>query len=380
MNRLTHIIILDPVAFAGGSKISTKHVLSQLKSQDTRVTILTADPASWSSSQAYITRLRMPQLLKKAEQGMMYFARHLLIAIQLLWLRLFVGQIHTALGASGPGVDLALYLVKPLLSFRVVQMVHGPVAPSRTIGRCFIAANSVFYLDSTQKSLSSALNAAGYPNDVDTHSHIQTFRNGLPKQSWPSQCQYNYSVMFWAASLLKWKGLDTFMAALSQFPSSKRPETHICYIRPQQNNLAISGAPQPLNKVFWHHSPANLDEIRARANIFVSTSIQEPFGLSILEAMAAGMCVIIPADGAFWDKQLTENINCLKYYPNDINSLSTIMMMAHSNIQDVKTIGRAACKVAHQYDTDHCFMTICEHLVAKQIAVLTTPPQKEIQR
>ncbi|WP_232312641.1 hypothetical protein [Enterovibrio coralii] len=107
MSKLNHILILDPIAFAGGSKVSTKHVLSQLESKDARVTILTADPKSWAQSQAYVKPLHMPEKLEKAEQGLLYFARHVVIALQLMWLRLFIGKIDTALAASGPGVDLA---------------------------------------------------------------------------------------------------------------------------------------------------------------------------------------------------------------------------------------------------------------------------------
>ncbi|PMN70658.1 glycosyltransferase family 4 protein [Enterovibrio norvegicus] len=377
MSRLTHIVILDPIAFAGGSKVSTKHVLSQLESQEARVTILTADPETWASSQAYVAKLHMPKRLEMAEQGLGYFARHILIAMQLLWLRLFVGQMHTALGASGPGVDLGLYLVKALLGYRLVQMIHGPVATSRTIGRCLNTADNVFYLDATQPSLSDALKAAGHSPDVASHSQFQPFRNGLPKQSWPRQCQYDYAVMFWAASLLKWKGLDTFTAALSQLTPAERPESHVCYIRPKQSNLPTSEAPQTLSKVFWHHAPENLDEIRAGANIFVSTSTKEPFGLSILEAMAAGMCVIIPSDDAFWDRQLTANQHCLKYQPDDVDSLIEAIQTADQNMQQVKAMGQAASTIALQYRADLCFAAICESLLNKSRQVMPELVSKE---
>ncbi|WP_097356988.1 glycosyltransferase family 4 protein [Candidatus Enterovibrio escicola] len=363
MSRLKHIVILDPISFAGGSKISTNHVLSQLKNKNVRVSILTADPDSWASSQAYVSILHMPCMLETAEHGIRYFVRHVLIALQLIWLRLFAGRMHTALAASGPGVDFALYLVKPILNFSLVQMVHGPVAVSRTIGRCLMAADNVFFLNTSQNSLSSAVGAAGFHTNIAAHHNFQPFCNGLPTQVWPSQCQYDCPVLYWAASLLKWKGLDTLISSLGKISPSKRPETHICYIRPTKNNLPVSKAPHPMSKVFWHNSPDNLDKIRAHGNIFISTSTREPFGLSILEAMAAGMCVIIPADGAFWDKQLIHNINCLKYQPDNVNSLSEAIVHAQHNLMKVKELGITAKVIAQQYRADLCFSTICDHLI-----------------
>ncbi|WP_394208968.1 glycosyltransferase family 4 protein [Enterovibrio calviensis] len=379
MSKLKHILILDPIAFAGGSKVSTKHVLAQLENKDVRVSVLTADVKSWRQTQAYVRHLFMPARLESAEQGLAYFARHLLIAAQLLWFRLVIGTIDTALAASGPGVDLGLYLAKPFLGYRLVQMVHGPVATSRTIGRCLMRANHVFYLDSTRESLCSALKATGNTDDVSAYPHFQTFNNGLPKSAWPSPCQHDYAVVFWAASLLKWKGLDTLIQALSSVPPSQRAETHICFIRPEQTTLTVSDAPQSVSKVFWYEAPDDLDGIRARANIFVSTSTKEPFGLSILEAMAAGMCVIIPEDGAYWDTQLTHGVNCLKYAPHDVNALAGSLIDAQSDMRTLKRIGKAANIVSQQYRAEYCFSDICEALVPNSGSRFSSLSRNEVQ-
>ncbi|WP_232312640.1 glycosyltransferase family 4 protein [Enterovibrio coralii] len=251
-------------------------------------------------------------------------------------------------------------------------MIHGPVALSRTIGRCLIAADNVFYLASTQASLEKALAAAGHGTDVANYAQFQTFKNGLPKHEWPSPCQYDYSVVFWAASLLKWKGLDVLVRAISSIKPSMRPETHVCYIKPQQNNLPVSEAPQPINKVFWHHAPENLDHIRAGANVFISTSTKEPFGLSILEAMAAGMCVIIPADGAFWDQQLTDGVNCIKYTPNDDKALADAILLAQGNMNSVKRMGKAVATIAQSYRAEICFSAICSALMSEPASALNS--------
>lgn len=379
MKRLKHIVILDPIPFAGGSKVSTKHILSQLESKPVRISILTSDPDTWAKTQAYVKTLYMPKQLEKTEQGLSYFARHFLIALQLLWLRLFVGRMDTALAASGPGVDLGLYLARFLLGYRLVQMVHGPVARSRTIGRCLLSADEVYYLDSTRDSLNHAISATGSLEDVSAFPQFQTFRNGLPKALWPTRCQYDYAVLFWAASLLKWKGLDTLTKALSHMTPSERPETHICFIRPKQTNLAVSNAPQCITKVFWHEAPEQLDAIRAHSNIFVSTSTKEPFGLSILEAMAAGMCVIIPSDGAYWDTQLTDGENCLKYLPDDEADLARTLAKAQQNMQSLKELGEEAFQIARQYRAELCFSAICEALTQQRARSEAALARDEVQ-
>lgn len=379
MSSRKHILILDPIPFAGGSKVATKHILQQLDGNATHISILTADPQSWAKSDARITRLRMPKKLERTEQGIAYFLRHGLIALQVLWLRLIIGKVDVALAASGPGVDLGLYLARLFAGFDIVQMIHGPVACSRTIGRCLLDADKVFYLDSTRDSLNRALEAAGSALDADEFSHFKTFRNGLPRETWPSQCQYESAAVFWAASLLKWKGLDVLTEALGRLTPSERPQTHVCYIRPKQTNLAVSDAPQPINKVFWHQEPDNLDAIRSGCNIFVSTSTKEPFGLSILEAMAAGMCVLIPADGAYWDNQLTNGENCFKYQADNADDLRRVLNLAQSDMRKVKQLGTAASVLAQQYRAEHCFSAICNALTQTAGGSLRSLTSDEVQ-
>jgi glycosyltransferase involved in cell wall biosynthesis len=358
MTHKTHLLVLDPIAFIGGSKIATANILRLLDVENTRITVLSGDPQAWQLPNVTRVKLNEAACLSSKEQGLAYFLRHIYIALVLLITRLRFGKFELAIGASGPGVDLALYLIKPLLNLTIMQLVHGPVASSRTIGRCLLKANQVYYLESSQASLKAALVCISQTPIKRLPSHFELLKNGLPKQNWPSPCQTTKAVVFWSASLLKWKGLETLLDALTTITAHRRPTTHICYIKPKDSLLPISQAPIPLQAIQWHHNPDNLDAIRASANIFVSTSIKEPFGLAILEALAAGHCVLIPKDNAYWDRHLTDNINCIKYTSEHAIDLSKKLLALSQDIETVRQIGRNGAALAHDYCAENQYANI----------------------
>lgn len=375
MSQKKHMVLVDPIAFAGGSKVATENILRQLNFDKTRVSVLTADQSSWHLPEIEHQTLFEPDFLVKKEQGVGYFLRHLNIALQLFLLRMRHGPIDIALGASGPGVDLATYLVRPLLKFKVIQLIHGPVAASRTIAKCLLQASQVHYLETTASSITSALARVDQGSKELIPPKYHLLRNGLLPEKWPSQCQYETPVVFWAASLLKWKGLDTFTAALRQIPDTERPKTHICYIEPKNTNLEVSQYSSVIYGVRWHRDPDHLDLLRSESNIFVSTSKQEPFGLSILEAMAAGHCVVIPKDGAFWDRTLIDGVNCIKYEPGNAYDLAKKIIRLKRNLLMIRTLGESAKQLARSYRADICYVPIKHAIEAPNLTSTTDTSQ-----
>ena len=363
MIRKRHLIVIDPTAFSGGSKVATENILRLLDTEQTRITVLSADAHSWQLPQLNRVHLYQPKWLAKQEQGICYFLLHIYIAFNLLLTRLRFGQFDIGIGASGPGVDLALYLLKPLLGIKIIQLVHGPVARSRTIARCLIRADEVYYLESCQNSLISTLSCITNKPQVVMSSHFHIMQNGLPQHAWPTACQTLYPVIFWAASLLKWKGLETLLAALEQIEPEMRPETHICYIKPRYTQLPISQAPTDIEQVRWYENPVNIDQLRASSNIFVSTSNHEPFGLSILEAMAAGLCILIPSDGAYWDRTLKNNVNCIKYRAGDAADLAKKLLVLSRNMKRVTDVGRRAAQIALNYRAQKQYANITKSII-----------------
>lgn len=361
METFKHIVVIDPIAYAGGSKVATDNLLATLQQPNLKITIITKDKLSWSQPEyQFIKLVEMPGLAHK-EQGIWYFVRHLILALNIIWARLRYGKINIAIGASGPGVDLSLYLTQRLLNFSIIQLIHGPVANSRTIARCLVRAMHVFYLKSTLPSIERCL-----LNLLDQHQikplitsdSFDVLNNGLAASSWPSQCQYHTPKILWAASLLKWKGLDFFIQTMAAIPEQCRPPTEICYIRPQGTDQAISQAPVTLSKVTWHEQPPKFNLIRASCNIFISTSINEPFGLAILEAMAAGHCVVIPSDKAHWDNTLRHGVNCIKYQANDLHDLVSKVTALGDDIKKIKRIGQQGQEVARHYQAPKIYASV----------------------
>lgn len=344
-----HLVIIDPIYTYGGSKVATENILRLLDEEKLRITVLTANPSSWQYEHLHTRRLYEPKWLANKIKGSLYFVRHFFIALQLLLLRFRLGKIDLALGASGPGIDLSLYLLKSLLKYKIIQLVHGTVAQSRTVGHALKGADEVYHLNSAYDSLLASINRVSKEDYCRLPPNFRQMINGLSEHNWPQPCQYQTPAIFWAASLLKWKGLDTLISALQIVEPVIPIETHICYIKPEQDHIPTCKAPVIIQGVHWHNSPDNLDQIRAGANIFVSTSENEPFGLSILEAMAAGHCVFIPDDNSYWAQHLTDGINCIKYKPGSPDNLVKKLTPIIANLEEIRRLGNNAMNIARQY-------------------------------
>lgn len=358
MKRKTRILIIDPISFRGGSKVATEIALRQLDLCRYDTFSLTADRKSWNNPSIKKLLLREPKCLMNKEEGILYFIRHLFIAMNILLAQVRIGKLDIVIGASGPGVDLSLYLFKPFFRYKIIQLVHGPVATSKTIARCLITADKILHLESTKPSILKALSTIKHLADATNNISMQSFNNGICESRWPAQCQYTTPTVFWASSLLEWKGLDLLINTLTTIDNREKPETHICYIRPSNSRLPSTSAPVTIHNTYWYEDPKNIDCIRSSCNIFISTSKNEPFGLSILEAMAAGHCVLIPADGAYWDKVLEHNVNCLKYPPGDRLSLAKLLRFLNNNPGNIQAIGTSAAEMAKGYKAEKLYEPI----------------------
>lgn len=372
---MMHNVIFDPIPFKGGSKIATSEALRHCDANQVSFTVLTVDAAFWRSSllarQHNINIVSLGSLpwLNQQYSGIFYWLNQLYFTAMLLWHFCFLTKVDQVIGASGPGIDMPIYLAQFARRFAIVQLIHGDVATSRSIGWCLTRSQQVFYLPSAYKSIVAAMRSyiQHYTDieDIDSvllfhirANHFYTFVNGIGQENWPSRSKSHSPTCFWCASTLKWKGLDLFVTTLRHLHLTHAIPSHICFIQPKQTSLGVSSAPVVLKHTSWHQDPTNLDEIRRQCNIFISTSAHEPFGLSILEALAAGMCVIIPQDGSYWDRQLTHGVNCLKYQANDTKALSQAILTLFREHDLLLSLQDKAYNIAQQYTAQKAYAQI----------------------
>ena len=293
--------------------------------------------------------------------------------IQLFLVTLKLPKLDWLVGLSSPNNDMPLYLLRLFTRKPIVQMVHGLVGASRISGYCLVKAYSIYYLDNTRDSMVDAL--AMYLK-IPKHAVYQfwptlntsSFVNGLSSQRKTKQANPISQRVFWAASLLKWKNVDLLVDAINQDEMTNLKAT-ICYIKPNIAGLEYSEPDLSQPNIEWHESPDNLDELRAQCGIFVSTSVNEPFGLSILEALTAGMCVVIPHDGSYWDRMLIHGKNCMKYTPNDAASLHNAIVLLNESPWLKVTMGLEALNIASLYTAERCYFSITQQLCLSLIHI-----------
>jgi len=350
MNSKINILIIDPIRFRGGSKVATETILRQIDQHRFNITVLTSDKNSWNLSSIRKLSIFEPKFFRIKEQGIPYFIKHTILSLNIVLAIIRSKNTKIVIGASGPGVDFSIYLIKRFFNYKIIQFVHGDVAKSKTIGRCLSVSDRTFYLPSAYPSIKKALSTVGLSDNLWRKSkNVNELENGICKNQWPSACQYKIPTIFWASSLLKWKGLDILINAIRKIDIENRPDTNICFIKPLDTQLPISDHFMDIKNIEWYEDPNNLDKIRASSNIFISTSKNEPFGLSILEAMASGHCVIIPEDNAYWDRTLFHNKNCIKYAPQDPDDLRSKIEFLQNNPDVIKRIGMCAQIISLEY-------------------------------
>lgn len=374
-----HCLVFDPISFKGGSKIATLEALGTVSAGQCQFTVVTATPKIWQDPtltnrfSVKIIPLPLIRSMAKCHQGWGYWLNQLFFSAFLLLILIRFPSIKRVIGASGPGIDMPLYIVSRFFTLDIIQFIHGPIGRSSSIGWCLTKATQVFYLHSATNSMLVALDC--YYQRIlkiaDTRSastlivsqaHFATFHNGISAARWPTRCQQTFPVVFWSASLLKWKGLDTLIDMLHQLNLVQPVAANICFIRPKDLDLPVSDAPVNLRHVQWYQDPDNLDDIRSQSNIFVSTSHNEPFGLSILEALAAGMCVVIPDDDSYWSQRLVHCQSCLKYTPSDANSLSQAIVSLLDDKRLTEQLSKQSLLMAKHYRAETCYQQVAQRL------------------
>ena len=95
--------------------------------------------------------------------------------------------------------------------------------------------------------------------------------------------------------------------------------------------------------------------------------------------MAAGHCVLIPADDAYWDRTLVDDTNCIKYAAGDANDLANKLFSLRRDTARIRRLGEAASKIARNYRAKTQYAAIRETLGSeKEIAGPVSAVQDQV--
>jgi len=357
---IKRVLIYDPVPFKGGSKEVMKTILTELPS-NIEVWVISNDFESWRGGNVQFMPLFSPSFLLKQTTGIGYFLKHFIFLFSLFFTLCKLKRFTKIIGLSGPCVDFSLYLLTEIIKIDIVQLIQGDIANSKVAGFGLTRAKQVFYLPSTLDSIVQTLETYGQHQHI-AKENFSPFVNGIDSSTIKAKVSNEKVGFLWAASLSKWKRIELFVAAMTELNNIHGEVddffASVCYIKPPAAaHVDITNLDKDKN-VHWYSDPDNLNDIRANSSVFISTSEHEPFGLSILESMAAGLAIVIPEDGAYWDQHLTDGHDCVKYEPNNVESLVKALTRLLDDPSLLSVLSHQAKVSAQNYCHLHCYSNI----------------------
>lgn len=361
---IKRVLIYDPVPFRNGSKTVMKTIVSELPSS-IDVWVISNDEKSWRDSNVHFVQLFSPPFLQNKTTGVLYFIKHFIYLFSLISNMMKLKRFRKVIGLSGPCVDLSLYLLSELVHIKIIQLIHGGIANSRVTDFGLKRANQIFYLPSTYHSILQGLKSQNNDNYTENKKVIP-FVNGIIGSTSKLKENNDQIGFLSAASLLKWKHLELFIDAVSKlnntyeitYKNTNKYSARVCYIQPQSDAYLNIYILNKVNNIYRETDLENSNSNSANSSIFISTSKGKPFGLSILESMATGLVIIIPADNAYWDQHLTDGYDCIKYAPNNRESLSKALARLVNDPTLLLKISHQAKLSAQQYYNLHCYSQI----------------------
>lgn len=359
------ILIYDPVPIKGGSKKVLQAILTELPSSN-EIWVLTNDKSSWLGENVQLVSLCAPRVLLSKNSGVLFFVKHLIFLACLFFHLCRLKRFNKIIGISGPCVDFALYLLSEIITLEIIQLIQGNIANSKISAFGLQRAKQVFYLPSTHQSIQQTLTSQNIDSNA-MQARLKPFINGVNGKQIKASTVQNKAVFLWAASLLKWKRVELYTEAIKQLNALPKYQNqysaNLCYIETESPFSIDINQYQSITNINYYSDPVNLNDIRASSSVFISTSEQEPFGLSILEAMTAGLAIVIPTDGAYWDQHLQDGINCIKYEAGSSQSLLQALTRLIDQPELLKRISQQAKFSAQQYSLQHCYADILNSIL-----------------
>ena len=338
------LLVHDESPGLGGSVTSLGALVPFLRRSGWRVEVAALQPDGWEGEGI------APHLLRRRGEriaGAAYFVRE---AMRALDLRALCRSLRpdVLLANNGPTANLATHLAGWALGIPVAQYVRGPFPPSELAGKVLRRAVAVFTVGEECTRQAASVRGVA-PEQVE---------EGLDPVRWPATRSPSARDWFWGSALVEWKGLPMLLDAYGALGEAA-PPLHVCYAtHPPGHPDAVPLPPRILPGVNLRRSPPDLDAIRARCLVYVHTALRpEPFGRSLLEAMAAGLCPVVPDAGT--PGRLVRHLqNGLTYRAGSVRDLEAALRRAAGDPDLCARLGAQASREARRYTADRVFQPV----------------------
>ncbi len=359
---IKRVLIYDPVPHKDLTKTVMKTIVAELPSS-IDVWVISNDEESWCNSNVHLVKLFSPHFLQNKTSGIFYFIKHIIYLFSLISNMMKLQRFRKIIGFSGPSADFSLYLLSELVHIEIIQLIQCNTANSRIENFGLKRASQLFYLPSTYHPILPVLESQhNYIDNDMTKQNFIPFVNDLNSPTNKRQESNNQISFLWTASLLRWKRVEFFINALAKLnnphENTDKYFANLCYIEPQSNTYLNIDTLDTVKNIHWYLKAKKLNDLRANSSLFISTSKSEAYGLSILESMAAGLAIVIPTDSAYWDQHLTDGYDCVKYTPNNMESLIQALTRLVDDPALLLKISQQAKLSAQQYCNLYCYSHI----------------------
>lgn len=176
--------------------------------------------------------------------------------------------------------------------------------------------------------------------DIDER---RSWRAPQPRLRGPMGLSADDFVVAAIGRLVGWKGHDVLIEAARELIKAK-PRTRVLIAGDGERKPALAQliADRNLEKhVFLLGHVVDPKPLLAAADMFVLPSINEPFGLVVLEAMAAGLPIVATAGGGV-PEIITDDVTGLLVPPGDIEALGAAMLRLAADTALQKRLSAAA--------------------------------------
>jgi glycosyltransferase involved in cell wall biosynthesis len=337
------LLVHDESPGLGGSITSLGALVPYIEPSGWRVEVAALQPEGWEG-EGIVPHL-LPRRGERIE-GTAYFARE---ALRALDLRVLCRRLRpdVLLANNGPTANLATHVAGRSLELPVVQYVRGPFPRSELARKVLRSSAAVFTVG--DECTAAAARARVAPEQID---------EGLDPGRWPTPRDPSARDWLWNSALVEWKGLPLLLEAHGALGGTA-PRLHVCYATLPAGNPDFLRPPEPAPPgVILRRSPPELDAIRAGCLVYVHTALRpEPFGRSILEAMAAGLCPVVPDSGTP-GRLVRDMENGMTYRAGSAVDLRRVLSLAAADPGTCALLGAQAARDASGYTADRVFQPI----------------------